>query len=128
MQLEALLRLPHFADHDRATLDGILDTAYEIAADFYAPSAAELDAFEFELRNGEVATPASLKAAVRAYVEAGFMGATFLAEHGGLQLPATLSSATGLVFTAANGSANAYAFLTIGAAHLLAAVRRRRPA
>src|ERR1700737_2121432 len=75
LELEALLRLPHFADHDRATLDGILDTAYEIAADFYAPSAAELDAFPFELRDGDVATPASLKAAVRAYVEAGFMGA-----------------------------------------------------
>ncbi|MDP9104356.1 MAG: acyl-CoA dehydrogenase, partial [Candidatus Eremiobacteraeota bacterium] len=40
---------------------------------------------------------------------------------GGLQLPSTLSSAAGIVFNAANGSANAYAFLTIGAAHLLAA-------
>src|ERR1700681_2652604 len=121
LDLEALLRLPHFAEHDRATLDGVLDTAYEIAADYFAPSAAELDAFPFRLENGEVATPSSLKAAVRAYVDAGFMGATFPAEHGGLQLPATLSSAAAIVFTAANGSANAYAFLTIGAAHLLAA-------
>jgi alkylation response protein AidB-like acyl-CoA dehydrogenase len=49
------------------------------------------------------------------------MGASFLAEHGGLQLPSTLSSAAGLVFGASNGSANSYAFLTMGAAHLLAA-------
>jgi len=121
LDLEALLRLPHFAEHDRATLAGVLDTAYEIAADYFAPCAAELDAFPFRLDDGKVATPDSLKRAVRAYVEAGFMGATFLADHGGLQLPATLSSAAAIVFTAANGSANAYAFLTIGAAHLLAA-------
>jgi butyryl-CoA dehydrogenase len=121
LDVEALLRLPHFAEHDRATLAGVLDAAYEVAGDFFAPSAAELDAYPFRLENGEVATPSSLKAAVRAYVDAGFMGATFPAEHGGLQLPATLSSAAAIVFTAANGSANAYAFLTIGAAHLLAA-------
>jgi alkylation response protein AidB-like acyl-CoA dehydrogenase len=121
LRVDDLLQLPHFADHDRATLAGILDTAYEIAADYFAPSAAELDQFDFTLVDGNVTTPASLKAAVRAYVDAGFMGATFLAEHGGLQLPSTLSSAAAIVFTAANGSANAYAFLTIGAAHLLAA-------
>jgi len=121
LDVEALLHLPHFAEHDRATLAGVLDAAYEVAGDYFSPTAAELDAFAFRLENGEVATPDSLKAAVRAYVDAGFMGATFPAEHGGLQLPATLSSAAAIVFTAANGSANAYAFLTIGAAHLLAA-------
>ncbi|MDB5027996.1 MAG: acyl-CoA dehydrogenase [Candidatus Eremiobacteraeota bacterium] len=121
LDVEALLRLPHFADHDRATLSGVLDTAYEIAGDFFAPGAAELDAFPFKLRDGDVATPESLKTALHAYVEAGFMGATFRGDQGGLQLPASISSAAGLVFNAANGSANAYAFLTIGAAHLLAA-------
>ncbi|GAC1574614.1 MAG: acyl-CoA dehydrogenase [Candidatus Elarobacter sp.] len=120
LDVESLLRLPHFADHDRATLAGILDTAYEIAADYFAPMAAQLDQFAFTLVDGNVATPDALKAALRAYVDAGFMGATFRAEHGGLQLPSTVSSAAGIVFNAANGSANAYAFLTIGAAHLLA--------
>jgi alkylation response protein AidB-like acyl-CoA dehydrogenase len=121
LDVAALLRLPYFADHDRATLAGILDTAYDIATETFAPFAAELDAFPFRLVDGEVATPASLKRAVGAYVEAGFMGATFSDADGGLQLPATISSAAGIVFNAANGSANAYAFLTIGAAHLLAA-------
>jgi alkylation response protein AidB-like acyl-CoA dehydrogenase len=121
LDVAALLRLPYFADHDRATLAGILDTAYEIAGDAFAPFAAELDAFPFRLVDGEVATPESLKTAVRAYVDAGFMGATFSEADGGLQLPSTISSAAGIIFNAANGSANAYAFLTIGAAHLLAA-------
>ena len=121
LDVEKLLALPHFAEHDGATLRAILDTAYELAAEYYAPSAAELDAFPFELRDGEVATPPSLKRAVGAYVDAGFMGTSFIAEHGGLQLPWALASAAGIVFTASNGSANAYAFLTVGAAHLLAA-------
>src|SRR5665213_624872 len=101
LDVEALLRLPYFAEHDRATLTGVLDAAYEVAGDYFAPTAAELDAFEFRLDGGEVATPAALKTAVRAYVDAGFMGATFSAADGGLQLPATLSSAAAIVFTAA---------------------------
>ena len=121
LDVAALLDLPYFADHDRATLTGILDTAYDIAGETFAPFAAELDAFPFALVDGDVATPASLKRAVAAYVAAGFMGATFSEADGGLQLPSTISSAAGIVFNAANGSANAYAFLTIGAAHLLAA-------
>jgi alkylation response protein AidB-like acyl-CoA dehydrogenase len=121
LEIEKLLDTPHFAEHDRDTLDAILDAAYEIAGDYFAPIAAELDAFDYRLIDGNVATPERLKTAVRAYIDAGFMGASFLAEHGGLQLPSTLSSAAGLVFGAANGSANSYAFLTVGAAHLLAA-------
>ena len=120
LEIEKLLETPHFAEHDRATLDAILDTAYELAGDYFAPIAAELDAFDFRLEDGKVATPDRLKTAVRAYVDAGFMGVSFLAEHGGLQLPSTLSSAAGVVFGAANGAANSYAFLTVGAAHLLA--------
>jgi butyryl-CoA dehydrogenase len=121
LEIEKLLATPHFAEHDRATLDAILDAAYDIAGDYFAPFAAELDAFEYRLEDGKIATPERLKAAVNAFIEAGFMGASFLAEHGGLQLPSTLSSAAGLVFGASNGSANSYAFLTMGAAHLLAA-------
>lgn len=107
--LDALLELPYFAEHDRATLSAVLDTAYDVAGEYFAPCAAELDAYDFRLRDGEVATPASLKAALRAFVEAGFLQLGFPADRGGLQLPATLGSAVGLIFSAANNSANAYA-------------------
>ncbi len=118
--LETLLDLPYFADHDRATLTAILDTAYDVAGEYFAPCAAELDAYDFRLREGEVVTPASLKAALGAFVEAGFLQMGFPSDRGGLQLPATLGSAVGLIFSSANNSANAYAWLTIGAANLLA--------
>jgi alkylation response protein AidB-like acyl-CoA dehydrogenase len=121
LDVEELLRFPYFAEHDRPTVDGILDTAYAIAGDVYAPFAAALDAYPFRLVDGEIRTPDALKAAVRAYVEAGFVGATFSNADGGLQLPDTVTSAAGLIFSAANNGANGYTFLTIGAAHLLAA-------
>jgi butyryl-CoA dehydrogenase len=130
LALEKLLETPYFAEHDRATLDAIVDTAYDIAEDHYAPLAAELDAFDFKLIGGSVATPARLKSAMKALVEAGFLAASFPAEYGGSQLPSTLWTAASLVFSATNNNANAYAFLTIGAAHLLAtfgdAEQRRR--
>jgi alkylation response protein AidB-like acyl-CoA dehydrogenase len=119
--LGELLRTPYFGDHDRATLDAILDAAYDIATDYYAPLAAELDAYDFKLVDGAIATPDGLKAAMNAIVEAGFLGASFPAALGGLQLPSTMFTAASLVFSAANNNANAYAFLTVGAAHLLAA-------
>jgi butyryl-CoA dehydrogenase len=119
--LGELLRTPYFAEHDRATLDAILDAAYDIATDYYAPLAAELDAYDFKLVDGAIATPDGLKAAMNAIVEAGFLGASFPSALGGLQLPSTMFTAASLVFSAANNNANAYAFLTVGAAHLLAA-------
>ena len=118
--VEALLALPHYAEHDRSTLDSILDTAYDIAADYYAPTAAALDAFDYQLIDSAIATPPYLKAATDAYVDAGFMGMGFASKDGGLQLPTTFASAASLVFSASNGSANGYTFLTVGAAHLLA--------
>ena len=121
LHFENILRLPRFAEHDRATADSILDTAYDIAGDYFAPLAAELDAFPYSLEDGEVATPARLKAALAAMIEAGFLAASFSEEDGGLQLPSTLTTAVGLVFSAANGSAFGYGWLTVGAAHLLAA-------
>lgn len=121
LDFEKILALPRFAEHDRATADAIVDTAYDIAGDYFAPLAAELDAFPYELKNGDVATPARLKPALAALIEAGFLAASFSEEDGGLQLPSVLTTAVGFVFSAANGSAYGYGWLTVGAAHLLAA-------
>jgi butyryl-CoA dehydrogenase len=121
LDFEKILALPRFSDHDRGTADAIVDTAYDIAGDYLAPLAAELDAFPYRLENGNVATPPRLKPALAALIEAGFLGASFSEADGGLQLPSVLTTAVGFVFSAANGSAYGYGWLTVGAAHLLAA-------
>jgi butyryl-CoA dehydrogenase len=121
LDFEKILTLARFAEHDRATVGAIIDTAYDIAGDYFAPLAAELDAFPYRLENGDVATPPRLKPALDALIEAGFLAASFSEEDGGLQLPGVLTMAVGVVFNAANGSAFGYGWLTVGAAHLLAA-------
>jgi butyryl-CoA dehydrogenase len=121
LDFEKILALPRFSEHDRATADAILTTAYDIAGDYFAPLAAELDAYPYQLENGDVATPDRLKPALAALIEAGFLAASFSEADGGLQLPSVLTTAVGFVFSAANGSAYGYGWLTVGAAHLLAA-------
>jgi len=120
LDLAGILKLPYFAENDRSTADAIVDAAYELAADYFEPSAAELDAYEFRLQDGALTTPPRLRSALGALVEAGFFGVSFSSEDGGLQLPMLLTTAIGLAFAGSNNSAYAYAQLTTAAAHLLA--------
>ncbi|MGH8597642.1 MAG: acyl-CoA dehydrogenase, partial [Gammaproteobacteria bacterium] len=60
-----------------------------------------------------------VKYALDAYVDAGFMGASFDAEIGGMQLPWTIAQSCALYFCAANISTYAYPFITIAAANML---------
>jgi len=119
-KLGELTSRPRYAEHDVATFVSIIDTAYEIAGDVFAPIAADLDAHEPTATGNDVVTAPSLKPAIDAFVSAGFMGIGYDAEVGGMQLPHMMTVATQLVFSAANGPAAGYPFLTQGAANLLA--------
>ena len=82
-----------------------------------------MDRIEFRVDGDGNVTPypEEAKRALRAFIEAGFMGASFAAADGGLQLPMTITSAANLVFGAASLGAHGPAMLTTAAAHLLAA-------
>jgi len=121
LEVEALTAYPRFAEQNRETFDQVVDLAWQLAEDLFQPHAAKADAEEPHFDGETVHTLPEMKQALDAYVEAGFMGAAFDTELGGMQLPYTLSKAVSLVFYAANISTTAYAMLTIGAANLLAA-------
>ena len=121
LKIEELSALPHFAEHNRETYDQVLDLAWQLAEEQFQPHAAKADAEEPTFDGSRVHTIPEIKTALDAYVEAGFIGAGFDAELGGMQLPYTLSKAVSIVFYAANIATTAYAMLTIGAANLLAA-------
>ena len=122
---------------DRATLDFILfdvlgcpdrddhapvlDLAQTIARERFAPVAAMLDAEEPRFEQGQAITPKALRLALDAYVDAGFCGAAFPPEHGGMGLPFAVVVAANAMFAAANGPAHGYPFLTAAAANMLAA-------
>jgi butyryl-CoA dehydrogenase len=130
LQAGSLTRLPRYAEHDRSVFDGVLDTAYRIAAERFAPFAAACDALEPRIVDGHAWTIPETKAALAAYNEAAFTAAAFDAADGGLQLPLVIAKACTAIFSSANVAFHSYAALTAGAANLLvtfgSADQRRR--
>ena len=118
-EVEALCRLPRFAMHDRATIDGVLDAALRLAEEQFLPHAAKSDANEPRFDGERVHLIPEIATALAAYVDGGFLSASFPVELGGLQLPYMVGAAVGGIFTAANCGTAGYVFLTAAAANLL---------
>ena len=115
----SLCRLPRYAEHDRTVFDGVIDAAYRIAEERFAPFAAASDVNEPRIVDGRAWTIPETKLALAAYNDASFTAATFDVEDGGLQLPYLLSKAATAVFSSANVAFHSYAALTAGAANLI---------
>ena len=114
-----LCRLARYAEHDRSVFDGVIDSAYRIASERFAPFAAACDANEPRIVDGRAWTIPETREALAAYNEAAFTAATFDSADGGLQLPLVLAKACTAVFSSANVAFHSYAALTAGAADLL---------
>ena len=91
-----------FADYDRETIRGVLETAARIAEGEFLPHAAKSDANEPRFVNGRVEMIPEIGQALAAYRDAGFFGAAFDHELGGMQMPETLRSAVGFLFSMAD--------------------------
>ncbi|MFA5120419.1 acyl-CoA dehydrogenase [Zavarzinia sp.] len=120
LDLDALFTRPRYADHDRAGVGAMLDTATAIADDHFASHAAKLDANEPTFDGTRVTIIPEVKAALDAYIEAGFMSAHADYDWGGMQLPHTVAMAASAIFSAANISTAGYPFLTRAAANVIA--------
>lgn len=114
-----LNRLPRYAEHDREVFEGVIDTAYRVAGERFAPFAAACDVAEPRIVDGRAWTIPETRAALAAYNEASFTAATFDGVDGGLQLPLLIAKACTAVFSSANVAFHSYAALTAGAASLL---------
>ncbi|MEM8786371.1 MAG: acyl-CoA dehydrogenase family protein, partial [Pseudomonadota bacterium] len=118
LDIGSVLGQGRFADHDGDSVRAILETATKLAEDKFASTAQIIDANEPTLESGRVRVPDEVKIALDAYREAGFFGAAFDYDDGGLQLPVMAVQAVQALFTAANTATCGYAFLTIAAAHM----------
>lgn len=119
MKTQDLFTRPRFQEHSVETLAAMLDTAFAIAEDHFAPHNRKADENEPRFENGAVTVIPDVAEALRYFIEAGFLSATADEEWGGLQLPFTMQMAANAVFSAANIGTMAYMFLTIAAANLL---------
>lgn len=120
LDLDGLFVRARYADHDRASVAAMLDTAEKMAADHFLPHAARLDANEPTFDGEKVHIIPEVKQALDAYCAAGFMSAHADYEWGGMQLPHTVSMAVSAFFSAANISTVGYPFLTRAAANVIA--------
>ena len=121
LDVEALTARPAFAEHDRSTFDAVLELAAQIAAEDFAPHNRAADLGEPHVVDGRVVTVDGVAEAIRAFAEAGFVGATVPLEQGGSGLPFTVGRAALAWFQAANIGTASYPFLTMAAANLLLA-------
>ncbi len=119
LDAEGLTAYPRFAEHSRESIGQVLDLAEQLAEDLFQPHAAKSDAQEPRFDGKDVHLIPEIKQALDAYVDAGFPGAGFDAELGGLQLPYTIAQAVAAIFYAANVATAGYPMLTIAAANLL---------
>jgi len=120
LQADSLTRYPRFADHERATFDAALETARTIAVERFANHNRKSDLNEPYIgRDGRVVLIPEIKAALDAYIEAGFMTAHLDYDAGGMQLPHTVATACASLFQGANLATAAYPMLSHGAANLL---------
>ncbi|SET76949.1 acyl-CoA dehydrogenase [Oceanicella actignis] len=118
--LEELCRRPFYAEHERADIDAMMDTAERLAEEVFQPFAAKLDANEPTFDGERVHIIPEVPAALETYRQAGFPAMAFPAEIGGMGLPYMAATAIGAWFAAANGPAMGYLSLTGWAANLLA--------
>jgi len=126
LDVEALTARPRYADHTRETFDAALDTCERIATEKFEPHNKKSDQNEPRVvrddDGGErVHMIPEVREALRAFCDAGLMAAGQDYDLGGMQLPATVSSAAFSYFKGANVSSSGYTLLTIGNANLLLA-------
>ncbi|MBX3610584.1 MAG: acyl-CoA dehydrogenase [Hydrogenophaga sp.] len=119
LQAQALLQRERYREHSRETFEAALDTAVRIAEDLFAPHQRLGDEQEPRIEDGKVVLPDGVKAAVRAYADAGFLAASVDEAAGGMQLPVLVTQACLSVFRSANVATTSYVGLTASNANVI---------
>jgi alkylation response protein AidB-like acyl-CoA dehydrogenase len=118
-QAEALFQHERFQEFDKESAQMLLNSARDLADKEFFPYYVEMDEKPVRYENGQVIAHPQLKNIIEKGAEAGWIGASFDHEYGGMQVPHTLGVASNHIFNAANNSAIGYLGLTTGAARLI---------
>ncbi len=117
----SLNQFEYYADYDTEAFDMVLDAAKQIGDTYLFPFYRVMDKEKAYYKDGIVHVHPSLRPAIKALAEGGWIAAHDRYENGGQQMPLSLLNAGLLCFYAANGNAAAHAFLSTGAANLIRA-------
>ena len=119
LQVESLARFPYFQDHDRGSIDLVLDTAGQFSETLLRPLLTALDRQEPRLVDGTIRLHPGVRPIIQRFGEDGWITALFPYAEGGQQLPHAVYNAAVFAMQATNYSASVPPFLTLGAANLL---------
>jgi acyl-CoA dehydrogenase len=98
--------------HDKAAFNAIFDLSETLATEQFYPINQLLDRDEPRFEGEQVVTPAALKPALKAFVEAGFIAAGFSENDGGMQLPSLIHRASGAFFACSSAAGTGNVGLT----------------
>jgi alkylation response protein AidB-like acyl-CoA dehydrogenase len=118
--LDEVAVLPGFEETTGTLADAVLGEAGRLARDMLAPLNHTGDREGARLENGIVYTPAGWTEAYSRFVDGGWMGLRFDADHGGQGLPRVVSTAVMELWHSANLAFTLCPMLTQGASELLA--------
>ncbi|WP_030461296.1 acyl-CoA dehydrogenase [Kitasatospora sp. NRRL B-11411] len=121
LDVTALTARGRYAEHDRDTVDAVLDLSAEIATRHFAPHNKKNDAQEPVFDGERVHVIPEVGQALRIFAASGLAGAAMDHAVGGQQLPQVVANACMAWFQAANVGTAAYPFLTVANANLLLA-------
>ncbi len=121
LDVPSLLRLPHFADHGRETLEAWVDLCRRFGREVLYPTYRRMDESPPRLVDGRVLVHPLMHELWPRLRDLGLLAAARPAGVGGQQLPVAVALAGTLYLMAGNLSAAAFAGLTAGAAHLVEA-------
>jgi len=117
--LEAVAKLPGYADATPDTVDAILEEASKFASEILDPINYSGDQEGSVWKDGVVTTPKGFKQAYKQYVEGGWGALPFGPEWGGQGLPKLVATPVEEMLTASNMSFSLCPLLTQGAIHAL---------
>ncbi len=115
MEVEKYQNLPGFSEAPADVIDAILEEGAKISQELLFPLNQVGHEEGCTFKDGQVTTPTGFKEAFATYREGGWIGLSGNAEHGGMGLPAFLSTAMGEMTCSANLAFEMYSGLTSGA-------------
>lgn len=120
LDIDALLRLPAFADIDRDIVDVLLDNAFKVAREVIAPAnqAGDREGCKID-KKGNVTVPSCYKDVYQTYCEGGWTAVSAPVEWGGTGTPALVGIASGEALSSASMAFAMYSLLSRGAASLI---------
>ncbi len=115
----SLTARPRYAEHDRQTFDGAIDTAQALAERYLIPIRAKVDQNQPMFDGQTITMVPEIKVALDAIAEAGLVSPSADYEVGGMQLPGIITSAASGYLTAAGSTTVGYHGLSNANANLI---------